>query len=466
MLFRSDNFQQGGLQQASLLLEPAGKEQQEHSLNALAATSAPALLFISAPAAVFKAYEPISATTVGPATRVVLAANWTAEELATKLPLSARKTLVAAAQGKPNVVVVDIDAIAKNHGVPASEVAELVFWSLYLPSTLSAKDVVAQLARTPSFATYEHAKLVEVSSVVHNALIQVEIDAAWADEPMVVDGDAAAPVASLPTRLVPSAAGANPDRTFVDPASGIIGPAKKSWHHVAHRLMYPDAFAVSTDVEEKMRPDLPEKTFLVTVSETRRLTPNTYDRNVFHIEFDTANTGLKYDIGEALGIHGWNDEKEVHNFLAWYGLDPESVITMTAHESGRVEQRTTFQVFQQNLDIFGKPGKSFYETLSKFATDKREERALRFIACPDGAATFKKMSENDTVTYADLLRQFPSAKPTVEELVREIEEIKPRHYSIASSQNFVGDSVHLLVVTVEWEDTRGAFHLEIPFICG
>ncbi|KAK4705172.1 hypothetical protein P7C70_g1030, partial [Phenoliferia sp. Uapishka_3] len=450
-----DNFRQGGLQQASLLLESSAAVQKEHSLNALVSTSAPALLFLSAPAAVLKAYDAISPATVGPNTRVVLAANWTAEELATKLPLSARKTLVNVAKGTGNVVVIDIESIAKNHGVQASEITELVFWSLYLPATLSPKDIVAQLARTPTFATWENAKLVELSSVVHNALVQIEVDAAWAEEEPIVEG-ISAEVVALPTRLVPTAAGPNADRTFPDPVSGIIGSPKKSWHDAAHRLMYPEAFKVSAITEEKMRPDLPEKTYVVTVSENRRLTPTNYDRNVFHIEFDTNGTGLKYDVGEALGIHGWNDAKEVLNFLEWYGLDPDSVVTMTSRETGRVEQRTTFQVFQQNLDMFGKPGKSFYETLSRYATDKREERALRFIACPDGAATFKKMSENDTVTYADLLRQFPSAKPTVEELVREIEEIKPRHYSIASSQNFVGNSVHLLVVTVEWMDPRGS----------
>lgn len=112
----------------------------------------------------------------------------------------------------------------------------------------------------------------------------------------------------------------------------------------------------------------------------------------------------------------------------------------------------------RQLDLFGKPGKSFYETLSKYATNKDEERALRFIACADGHATFKKMSESDTVTYADLLRQFPSAKPKIEDLIREIEQIKPRHYSIASSQNFVGDSVHLLIVTVEWNNPKGELY--------
>lgn len=452
-----DNFRQGGLQQSSLLLRAAGTIKTEYSLAALAQTSPPALLFLSSPAAVLKSYEAISPSTVGPSTRVVLAANWTEEELFEKLPVRARQTLAAVAKGTGNVFVVDADKLAKTHGVQVAQISELIFWSIYLPSTVGAKEVVSVLSANPSFAAWDHAKLVEINSAVRNSLIHVHVDESWASEPIDVDGAVVETPAALPARLVPTAASANPDRTFPDPVSGIIGPAKASWHQVAQRLIFPEAYALSTVVVEKMRPDLPETTYVVTVSETRRLTPSNYDRNVFHLEFDTAGTGLKYAVGEALGIHGWNDSEEVREFLAWYGLDPEAIVTIPsrADPTGRVEQRTVFQLFQQNLDIFGKPGKSFYETLSRYATDKREERALRFIACPDGHATFKKMSETDTVTYADLLRQFPSARPTVDDLVREIEEIKPRHYSIASSQNFVGDSVHLLIVTVEWNTPKG-----------
>ncbi|KAM0748368.1 hypothetical protein T439DRAFT_292001 [Meredithblackwellia eburnea MCA 4105] len=454
-----DNFRQGGLQKASLLLETNGKEQKDFTLASLSATSAPSLLFLSAPAAVLKSYAAISPSTISADTRIVIAANWTTEEIVEKLPLEARKALVSVAKGKKNVFLIDVDKLAGEHaGVQAGQVSELVFWSLYLPATISPKEIVSLLAGNPSFKDWDHAKLVEINSVVRNALVQVEVVATWADEPMAVDGDVSTvttPVV-LPSNLVPTAAGPNPDRTFPDPVGGIVGLPKKSWHDVAHRLMYPEAFSLNETYEEKLRPDLPEKTYLIEVTENRRLTPNTYDRNVFHLEFNTAGTGLKYAVGEALGVHGWNDEEEVREFLDWYGLDPEAVVTVPSHaDSTRVEQRTVFQLFQQNLDLFGKPGKSFYETLSKYATDKRQERALRFIACPDGHATFKKMSEVEMVTYADLLRQFPSAKPKLEDLIREIEEIKPRHYSISSAQNFVGDQVHLLIVSVEWNSPAG-----------
>ncbi|GAA5856761.1 hypothetical protein JCM8547_008828 [Rhodosporidiobolus lusitaniae] len=456
-----DNFRQGGLQQAALLLEQAGKATEDVSLSSIVATSAPSLLFISAAQAVFKAYAPISTQTVDANTRIVVSANWTQEDFATKLPYSARKALVEVAAGSAgHLFAIDTDKVAKAQGVPASAVAEIVFWTLYLPATISAKELVTLLAQTPTFANWKAAKLVEVNGAVRNALTKIEVLSSWADEPVDADGNKVEIPAALPSVLVPTAAAANPDRTFSDPVASFAGndSQKKSWHHAAHRYLFPEAFALESSFEEKLRPDLPEKNFLITVTENRRLTPNTYDRNVFHIEFDIEGTGLKYAVGEALGIHGWNDEAEVRSFLTWYGLDPEAVVSIPSRlHPHRVEQRTVFQLFQQNLDIFGKPGKSFYETLSKYATNKNEERALRFIACPEGSSTFKKMSEMDTVTYADVLQQFPSARPPIEDLVREIEEIKPRHYSIASSSNFVGHkSVHLLIVAVEWQTPKGS----------
>jgi sulfite reductase (NADPH) flavoprotein alpha-component len=202
---------------------------------------------------------------------------------------------------------------------------------------------------------------------------------------------------------------------------------------------------------------LEDKTYLVKVSENRRLTPETYDRNVFHIAFDTTGTGLKYEVGEALGIHGWNDADEVREFIEWYGLDADELVSVPSpHDNGATyETRTVFQLMQQNLDVFGKPGKSFYASLAALAKNKNEERTLRFIAAPEGVALFKKMSEVETVTFADVLRQFKSARPSIEELVGLIPEIKPRHYSIASSNAAVGDLVELLIVTVDWATPSG-----------
>ncbi|WOO82200.1 Sulfite reductase [NADPH] flavoprotein component [Vanrija pseudolonga] len=247
---------------------------------------------------------------------------------------------------------------------------------------------------------------------------------------------------------------------------GEAGPTLSSWEVAARHILFREAFSVlgGKTVEDEtagpgiasLHPELAEETFLVSVTENRRLTPEAYDRNVFHLEIDTAGTGLKYEVGEAIGIHGWNDAEEVLDFCKWYGVDPEALISLPNPQiPGTVVTRTVFQVLQQQVDLFGKPGKAFYGELSKVATERKQSMKLKFISVPEGAELFQRYSEGETVNYADVLREFPSAHPSIEELVELIEEIKPRHYSIASSQAALGDKVELLIVTVDWVDTKG-----------
>jgi sulfite reductase (NADPH) flavoprotein alpha-component len=239
-----------------------------------------------------------------------------------------------------------------------------------------------------------------------------------------------------------------------------------SWIDVAKHIVFREAYVVPKvpsseqyPVNPALRPDVPERTFLVTCSVNRRLTPLEYDRNVFHLEFDTSGTGLKYEIGEALGVHGWNDTQDVLDFCAWYGVDPNKVLQIPVPgDPTKRHIRTVFQVFQQQIDLFGKPPKSFYEALSGYATSREDRMALRFISSAEGSSTFKKLSELDTVTFADVLQKFPSARPSVETLCEFVGDIKPRHYSIASAQSAVGDRVDLLVVTVDWVTPSGKAH--------
>lgn len=262
---------------------------------------------------------------------------------------------------------------------------------------------------------------------------------------------------------------------FSEGQASLPGAHLSSWHDAARHLIFPDVFIPSAEqqINEEypqnpaLRPELPERTFLITCSVNRRLTPLDYDRNVFHLEFDTSGTGLKYAIGEALGVHGWNDADEVLAFCSSYGVDPDRLITIPVpNGEGKVHTRTVFQALQQQIDLFGKPPKSFYSDLADHATRKEDKLSLQFIGSPEGSATFKKLSEKDTVTFADALKKYASARPSIELLCEMIGDIKPRHYSIASAQSVVGDRVDLLVVTVEWSTPSGKSKSNIPFCEG
>ncbi|KAJ3228596.1 hypothetical protein HDU81_006038 [Chytriomyces hyalinus] len=226
----------------------------------------------------------------------------------------------------------------------------------------------------------------------------------------------------------------------------------------AYEPALPILFKEAYNVKAISRPDANEKTFTVKVTENRRLTPDSYERNVFHIEFDIGSSGLKYDIGEALGVYGQNNEDHVDEFLNWYGVSGSQIIRYDRlnEETGFVqsEYKTVAQLFTEVVDIFGKPGKKFYQSLIEHATVMSERERLGFLASGEGADELAQLAE-ELVNYADVLQMFPSAHPSIEKLLSYIPNIKPRHYSISSSMNVHPTSVHLLVVVVDWKTKSG-----------
>ncbi|CAE6440523.1 unnamed protein product [Rhizoctonia solani] len=390
---------------------------------------------------------------------VLVLASGGAPEVASRLPRAAIESINAR---NIRVYTFDVDKAAAEIGTRDSDssllqtaLAHLVILRIYLGATATPAAVQTLSARIYG----------EVVAGVSNV---TACDAAWAGlagveipslEPLAED-------AAPPKKLTSFNFNAlSLDDPAYDGRPTPVVPTLGSWAEAAKRLIFREAFspAAPTLTEDAhvtdpaLRPDLTEERFLVTCTVNKRLTPLTYDRNVFHLEFDTAGTGLKYAIGEALGVHGWNDETEVLEFCEWYGADPKSVITLPVPGySSQTHSRTVFHALQQQIDLFGRPPKSFYGALADHAENRDEAMALRFIAAPEGSATFKKLSEGDTVTFADVLRQFPSARPSLSELATIIGDIKPRHYSIASAQSAVGDRVDLLVVTVDWVTPSGS----------
>ncbi|KAF7191248.1 Sulfite reductase [NADPH] flavoprotein component [Pseudocercospora fuligena] len=229
----------------------------------------------------------------------------------------------------------------------------------------------------------------------------------------------------------------------------------RDWKTAAKGLAFKEAYGTSTS----LRPDLSVKTAIAHVKEHRRLTPESYDRNIFHIEFDLGDTGLKYEIGEALGIHAENNKDEIEQFIKWYGLNPEEIVEVPSREDSSIlENRTVYQALLQNIDIFGRPPKRFYEALSEFASDDKEKTELLMLGTggnQEATLEFKRRAEVDTITYADILLEFQSAHPSFHDIARIVSPMKRREYSIASSQKVTPNSVSLLIVTVNWVDPKG-----------
>lgn len=282
--------------------------------------------------------------------------------------------------------------------------------------------------------------LEESIDAVGLCLRQFEVPATWAE----VDADFADP--NLPATIH--------SNSFVvhSKEEGEETFELRDWQAAAKSLAFKEAYGT----KNVLRPELSVKTSTITVKENRRLTPQDYDRNIFHIEFDLGDSGLTYKIGEALGIHAENDVDEVNQFIEFYGLNPAELVQVPAREdSALLETRTVFQALVQNVDILGKPPKRFYEALAEFATDETEKQKLEALASPTGAEDLKRRTEVDTATYVDILEEFKSARPSFHELVKIVSPAKRREYSIASAQAVTPNSVALMIVVVDWVDPRG-----------
>ncbi|KAI1436564.1 sulfite reductase flavoprotein component [Xylaria sp. CBS 124048] len=358
--------------------------------------------------------------------------NFKEEEIEKRVPESMRRDIQ-----KRNIALYVLDTALS----PAYEadtdatrlLVELSFLKLTNPEF--KQDVLRKLSDMES----SKEKLGECIDAVGKCLKQIEVPASWADISSDVHLETAKTLKT--NSFVPF------DKKEAEPQ-----PQLSSWQAAAKGLVFKEAYSTSI----RLRPDQSVQTYTIRVKENRRLTPTAYDRNIFHIEFDLGDSGLTYKIGEALGIHAENDPEMVLQFIQSYGLNAGELVQVPSRDSPAiVETRTIYQTLTQNIDIFGKPPKRFYESLSEFATDEMEKKKLASLGGPDGAEEFKRRSEIDTVTFADILAEFKSARPSFPELVRLVGPLKRREYSIASAQAVTPNAIALMIVVVDWVDALG-----------
>ena len=355
------------------------------------------------------------------------------EDLEKKLPIAVRNDIKFRAL---RLFILDpaLSTAVEEGSVAEALMTELAFLKIARPDLLETG--FQKLAAINGGADL----LSEVAAGLDKALRQIDIPESWAE----VDVDAEVHV--LPRTIQPSSF------TGFDKEDNEEASLLRNWHSAAKGLAFKEAYGTKT----ALRPDLTTKTYEVTVQENRRLTPLTYDRNIFHIEFNVGDSGLTYNIGEALGIHAENDVEEVSEFMEFYGLNAEDIVEVASREDPNVlETRTVFQSLVQNIDIFGKPPKRFYEALAEFASDENEKKELLTLGGPAGAGEFKRRAEVDTVTYADILLEFKSARPSFHDIARIVSPMKRREYSIASSQMVNPTTVALMIVVVSWVDPKG-----------
>lgn len=194
----------------------------------------------------------------------------------------------------------------------------------------------------------------------------------------------------------------------------------------------------------------PKDEFPSIVCAYKRLTPQDYGRDIFHITLSVGSTN--YEVGDAIGIRAQNCIRRVNDFLSKYKLDGGEIVSWGV-DTNEMATTTIRRCLIHFLDIFGPVNKKFYTYLSKKCTSRYEKLRLAHLGTDDKEGA--KVNKTYARTFANILLQFGSATLSPQEIVDNIPKIKARHYSIASSSKNTPGFVDLLVSKVVWKTPDG-----------
>lgn len=217
--------------------------------------------------------------------------------------------------------------------------------------------------------------------------------------------------------------------------------------------------AAETDARPKSDFVVPPGGTLLTMKTNKLLSPDGYERDIRHYEFNIKDTGVAYEVGDSLGVYAHNSSEQVSELLNFMGLHHDDILHIEDQSDKKDPLPTVMtaeQLFGQVLDMFGKPKRRFYEMMSIISEDDEDRQKLETLISMEGKEDYRTFV-NETMTVFDIIKMFPSCRPTIENLIDYVPRIKPRLYSIASSPAMTPDEIHLCVIVDDWTTPGGRY---------
>jgi len=178
--------------------------------------------------------------------------------------------------------------------------------------------------------------------------------------------------------------------------------------------------------------------FLAPLLHCKPLTRPGSNKDVRHLAFSLAGSGLSYEVGDALGLMPENDPELVEAVLQAMGARGDELVS--APDGSTVH---SFDALSKHY-VITKVSDALAALLAASASDSSE------------SATLKTLVEDDVEgipadwDVLDLLGQFPSARAPLPEMIAALAPLQPRLYSISSSLKAHPDEVHLTVGVVRY----------------
>ena len=163
------------------------------------------------------------------------------------------------------------------------------------------------------------------------------------------------------------------------------------------------------------------------------------EKDVRHVVLDLSTTDVTYEAGDSLGVFARKNPQLVQAVLDRIGATGEEMVAFDG------EALPLRQVLLSKVDI-ARPSDECMLFLATRAFNGEE--ALKLQALAEG----KGPPELADADLLDLLHAFPSVSPSLPGLLKSLDRLQPRLYSIASSSKAHPREVHLTVSAVRWDN--------------
>ena len=182
----------------------------------------------------------------------------------------------------------------------------------------------------------------------------------------------------------------------------------------------------------------------------RKLNEAGSQKETWHIEFDLAETGLDYEVGDSFGIFPANDSALVDAVVAALDAPPDFPIG----------GRSLREVLTDGVSLSPAPDMLF-QLMSYLTGGERRQKAKALAAGmdPDGDAA--------VLDVLAALQKFPGVRPDPEAFIESLDALQPRVYSISSSLKCNPGRVSLTVDAVRYEvEKRTRLGVASTFLAG
>ncbi|KAM6444430.1 methionine synthase reductase [Rhynochetos jubatus] len=186
-------------------------------------------------------------------------------------------------------------------------------------------------------------------------------------------------------------------------------------------------------------------TFEVPVTKAVQLTREDAIKTALLLELDIADTVFDYQPGDAFCVICPNNVSEVEELLQILGLSEkgECFVCVKVKQGTKkkgatcpqhIPERSTLKfILTWCLEIRAIPKKAFLRALVECTSDVGEKRRLQELCSRQGASDYTRFIRESNVCLLDLLRAFPSCKPSLNLLIEHLPKLQARSYSASSS---------------------------------